>query len=144
MGGKRISDAKVGDDPAAYTNSFNMTVTEGGTDSYTIKGYYPMQKTSMQYMYLTCSEAGGNLRSQNIGYDYTVRDSHMVSSQLLAKIPVQHKLCSWQSPCANCPYFVTSQIATLPRSSSPFKIATVVPYLSWTRQLRPRATCLAT
>lgn len=99
LGSKRI--ATLSD----TAQSFKVNLTNG---VLTVKGYYPMQKTSMQYMYLRCSEATDNLQSQNLGEDGAVQDSHMVGSQILAKIPVDVELCVFQSLSSHCPYFVNS------------------------------------
>lgn len=101
LGGKRIATA------SATAQSFDLDHADNAT-TLTIKGFYPMQKTSMQYMYLRCSEAADNLQSQNLGEDSEVQDSHMVGSQIMAKIPVSNEVCAWQSYSSHCPYFVNS------------------------------------
>ena len=101
LGGKRIAAESI------TAQSFDIGHTADDTD-LTLKGFYPMQKTSMQYMYLRCSEAADNLQSQNLGEDSEVQDSHMVGSQIMAKIPVSNEVCAWQSYSSHCPYFVNS------------------------------------
>ena len=101
LGSKRIAA------PSATAQSFDLDHADNAT-TLTIKGFYPMQKTSMQYMYLRCSEAADNLQSQNLGEDSDVQDSHMVGSQIMAKIPVSNEVCAWQSFSSHCPYFVNS------------------------------------
>ena len=101
LGGKRIAA------PSATAQSFDYTHADDAP-TLTVKGFYPMQKTSMQYMYLRCSEAADNLQSQNLGEDSDVQDSHMVGSQIMAKIPVNNEVCAWQSYSSHCPYFVNS------------------------------------
>ena len=103
LGGKRIATP----DTSITAQSFKIGHTRNGTD-LTLEGVYPMQKTSMQYMYLRCSEAADNLQSQNLGEDGEVQDSHMVGSQIMAKIPVSNEVCAWQSYSSHCPYFVNS------------------------------------
>ena len=103
LGGKRIATP----DTSITAQSFDITHARFGTD-LTLKGFYPMQKTSMQYMYLRCSEAADNLQSQNLGEDSDVQDSHMVGSQIMAKIPVNNEVCAWQSYSSHSPYFVNS------------------------------------
>jgi hypothetical protein len=101
LGSKRIAA------PSATEQSFALVHADNAT-TLSIEGFFPMQKTSMQYMYLKCSEAADNLQSQNLGEVKDVQDSHMVGSQIMAKIPVDNVVCAWQSFSSHCPYFVNS------------------------------------
>ena len=102
LGSKRIGS------PSETANSFD--VTAGNVANRTIKGFYPMQRTSMEFMYLRCVGLGSdNLQSQNLLEPSSAPDSHMIHSQVISKIPVSNETCSWQSQSSNCPYFVNSK-----------------------------------
>ena len=102
LGSKRIGS------PSETANSFD--VTAGDVPNRTIKGFYPMQRTSMEFMYLRCVGLGSdNLQSQNLLEPSSAPDSHMIHSQVISKIPVSNETCSWQSQSSNCPYFVNSK-----------------------------------
>ena len=97
LGSKRIGA------PNPTANSFYIAIAANTID---IAGYYPMQTTSMQYMYMRCSEVADNIQSQNLTTDEDVPDSHMTSSHILAKIPVDDQVCSLQYESS--PYFLNS------------------------------------
>jgi len=112
LGGKRITQEVTADSTTTdLKNSFRITPSGDGTlgnlYKISVSGFYPMQKVSMPYIYLTCSEAGGNLESQNLGSAEN-QDEHMVSSQIVCKIPVGSEFCRYQATSSNCPYFSTT------------------------------------
>ena len=112
LGGKRITqEVTVISTTNNLKNSFIITPSGDGSEespfNISVSGFYPMQKVSMPYIYLTCSEAGGNLESQNLGSAEN-QDEHMVSSQIVCKIPVGSEFCRYQATSANCPYFSTT------------------------------------
>ena len=112
LGGKRITQEVTADSTTTdLKNSFTITPSGNGTEEspyeISVSGFYPMQKVSMPYIYLTCSEAGGNLESQNLGSAEN-QDEHMVSSQIVCKIPVGSEFCRYQATSSNCPYFSTT------------------------------------
>ena len=51
-------------------------------------------------------EVADNIESQNLSTDGSVQDSHMVSSHILAKIPVDDVVCALQYESS--PYFLNS------------------------------------
>ena len=97
LGSKRIGAAN------ATANSFAIQILANGI---IIEGYYPMQTTSMAFMYMRCSEVADNLESQNLSTNGAVQDSHMVASHILAKIPVDDVVCALQYESS--PYFLNS------------------------------------
>ena len=112
LGGKRITQEVTADSTTTdLKNSFTIASSGDGTlgnlYKISVSGFYPMQKVSMPYIYLTCSEAGGNLESQNLGSAEN-QDEHMVSSQIVCKIPVGSEFCRYQATSSNCPYFSTT------------------------------------
>ena len=98
LGSKRIGAAD------ATANSF--AITYPSVDTISIAGFYPMQTTSMAFMYMRCSEVADNIESQNLSTDGSVQDSHMVASHILAKIPVDDVVCALQYETS--PYFLNS------------------------------------
>jgi len=97
-----LGSKRIGAEDAAAT-SFAIGNT---TNAITIAGFYPMQTTSMAFMYMRCSEVADNIESQNLSTDGSVQDSHMVASHILAKIPVDDVVCALQYETS--PYFLNS------------------------------------
>ena len=97
LGGKRIG---VQNETA---NSF--TVVNGATDEIVITGFFPMQRTTTQYLYMSCSENTSNMESQNISAAQPLSDTHIVSSSIIAKIPINDTLIGFQQD-QSTPFFV--------------------------------------
>ena len=97
-----LGSKRIGAEDAAAT-SFAITPT---ANAITIAGFYPMQTTSMAFMYMRCSEVADNIESQNLSTDGSVQDSHMVASHIFAKIPVDDVVCALQYETS--PYFLNS------------------------------------
>lgn len=97
LGGKRIST----DDNVA-TSSFNITIE---ADTIRVQGYYPMQRTTMPYLYLRSELNGGNLETQNLGNFETTPSTHIIQSSIVSKIPVGDETCTLQTNEIS-PYFV--------------------------------------
>ena len=98
LGSKRIG--------AENANANSFAIDNTGANDIIIAGYYPMQTTSMAFMYMRCSEVADNLESQNLSTHGAVQDSHMVASHILAKIPVDDVVCALQYESS--PYFLNS------------------------------------
>ena len=97
-----LGSKRIGAEDANAT-SFAIVPT---ANSISIAGFYPMQTTSMAFMYMRCSEVADNIESQNLSTDGSVQDSHMVASHILAKIPVDDVVCALQYETS--PYFLNS------------------------------------
>lgn len=97
LGGKRIST----DDNVA-TSSFNITIEP---NTIRVQGYYPMQRTTMPYLYLRSELNGGNLETQNLGNFETTPSTHIIQSSIVSKIPVGDETCTLQTNEIS-PYFV--------------------------------------
>ena len=96
LGAKRVSEAN------AATNSFTTTAA---TNTITIAGFYPMQRSTNSYLYLRCLESNRNMESENFkGAMNLQNDTHIVSSTILAKIPIQNEMVSFAGDLDN-PYF---------------------------------------
>ena len=97
LGGKRIGTQ----DAAAES----FTAVNGATDELVITGFFPLQRTTTQYLYMSCSENTSNMESQNISAAQPLSDTHIVSSSIIAKIPINDTLIGFQQD-QSTPFFV--------------------------------------
>ena len=97
LGGKRIGNQ------GAASESF--TVANVATDELKIDGFFPLQRTTTQYLYMSCSENTSNMESQNISSARPLSDSHIISSSIIAKIPINDTLIGFQQD-QSTPFFV--------------------------------------
>ncbi len=97
LGGKRVGVAN------AAVESFS--VSNPAADELKIDGFFPMQRSTTQYLYLHVSENTTNLQSQNFSSAFAVPDTHIVSSNIIAKIPINDTLIGFQLDQSS-PYFV--------------------------------------
>ena len=97
LGGKRIGTQ----DAAAES----FTAVNGATDELVITGFFPLQRTTTQYLYMSCSENTSNMESQNISAAQPLSDTHIVSSSIIAKIPLNDTLLGFQQD-QSTPFFV--------------------------------------
>ena len=97
LGGKRIG----AQDAAA--ESFNVVYY--ASDELVITGFFPLQRTTTQYLYMSCSENTSNMESQNISAAQPLSDTHIVSSSIIAKIPLNDTLIGFQQD-QSTPFFV--------------------------------------
>jgi len=104
LGGKKVTT----DD--SELESFNVTVA-AGTGHITILGYFPMQRSTCEHVYLRTSLVNNNLGSKsthtggNHGQDLS-------GTNILAKIPVQSEFVSYSSD-SGTGYFVDLQLRNL-------------------------------
>ena len=101
LGGKRIADSN------STEQSFILNWTLNNSQKISIKGFYPMQKSSTQYLYLTCAEHSDNLESQNLSAAKSLQDTHVKRSNIIAKIPIQEEICGYQAMSPS-PYYITT------------------------------------
>tara|TARA_R110002050_G_scaffold49664_1_gene115231 strand:- start:423 stop:1523 length:1101 start_codon:yes stop_codon:yes gene_type:complete len=97
LGGKRIGSQ----DAAAES----FTAVNGAADELIITGFFPLQRTTTQYLYMSCSENTSNMESQNISAAQPLSDTHIVSSSIIAKIPLNDTLIGFQQD-QSTPFFV--------------------------------------
>jgi len=97
LGGKRIGTQDVAAESFSAVN--------GATDELVITGFYPLQRTTTQYLYMSCSENTSNMESQNISAAQPLSDTHIVSSSIIAKIPINDTLIGFQQD-QSTPFFV--------------------------------------
>ena len=76
----------------AVTQSFNVTLA---TNTITIQGKYPAQRNTEEHVYLRTNLSNNNLESQ--GLTGTSGGSHIQSSDILAKIPIDHEFVHFNS-----------------------------------------------
>jgi hypothetical protein len=98
LGGKRISDS------TSTASSFTIDVATTA-DEIVITGFYPMQRSTTQYLYLSCSENTSNLESQNLSSARPLQDTHITSSSIIAKLPINNEVMGFQLDTST-PYFV--------------------------------------
>jgi len=97
LGGKRVG--------AADATAESFTAANGAADELVITGFYPMQRTTTQYLYMHVSENTTNLQSQNYSAAQNVPDTHIVSSNIIAKIPINNEIIGFQQDTSS-PFFV--------------------------------------
>ncbi len=97
LGGKRIGAQDI--------NANSFTAVNGANDELVITGFYPLQRTTTQYLYMSCSENTSNMESQNISAAQPLSDTHIVSSSIIAKIPINDTLIGFQQD-QSTPFFV--------------------------------------
>ena len=98
LGGKRIGTQN------ALANSFTIDPVSVARE-IRVTGFYPMQRTTTQYLYMSCSENTSNMESQNISAAQPLSDTHIVSSSIIAKIPLNDTLLGFQQD-QSTPFFV--------------------------------------
>ena len=98
LGAKRI-----GTDDSVASSSFTITIA---TNTITVKGKYPMQRSTMPFLYLRSELNGNNLESQNLNNNNDVPSTHILQSSIISKIPVGDEFCSFQFDSEASPYFV--------------------------------------
>ena len=89
LGGIKITDS--GD---ATTNSFNVTIGVGG--DITIVGYFPMQRSTCEHVYLRTSLVNNNLGSKST-HTGNNHGQDLSGTNIMAKIPVQSEFVSYSS-----------------------------------------------
>lgn len=102
LGGKlestNIDSKTLGQMPASFT----ITIA---TNTIKIQGFYPMQRSTMSHLYFRIQNAGDNQESVNLTNGTTRMGTHMQSSNIVAKIPVNDVNVSAQYEYLS-PYFV--------------------------------------
>lgn len=88
------------------SNAFDsFTITTPSTTTIKITGFYPMTRTTIPFLYLRCENAGDNQESINLNTANTPLGTHMVQSNIVAKIPVNDVTVATQFDALS-PYFV--------------------------------------
>lgn len=99
LGGERLSEQS----DTAF--SFVADSTSDASE-IEITGLYPMQLSTNAYLYLNCAEVQTNLESENFSAAKNLNnDTHIVASQILAKIPIQNQFASIKSDMST-PHFI--------------------------------------
>ncbi len=98
LGGKRIGTQN------ALSNSFTIDPVSAARE-IRVTGFFPLQRTTTQYLYMSCSENTSNMESQNISAAQPLSDTHIVSSSIIAKIPLNDTLLGFQQD-QSTPFFV--------------------------------------
>lgn len=102
LGGKFTTTNSNGLTIAQMFQSFNITIT---TDAIQVQGFYPMQRTTMPFLYVRVENAGSNQESINLSNDRGRQGTHMIQSNIVGKIPVGDSFVSAQYEYLS-PFFV--------------------------------------
>ena len=84
--------ADIVTDTDLASQSFTVTID---TNTITIRGKYPAQRSTEEHVYLRTNLSNTNLESQ--GLSGTTAGSHILSSDILAKIPIDHEFVHFSS-----------------------------------------------
>lgn len=88
LGGKRILA------PAPTTNSFIIDDTSD-PDNITITGYFPIQRSTMEHVYLRSDLVNDNFATRSYDASLNNHDINMVHSDIFGKMSVQHEFISY-------------------------------------------------
>jgi hypothetical protein len=97
LGGKR--NPNIGNHTK---QAFQISATD--TNTINIKGYFPLQRTTIPYLYLRCQHAN-NLETQNHENYESLQDEHIIASTIIGKIPVYDDAVKVQFDALS-PYYV--------------------------------------
>lgn len=92
-------------DKTGDTSFDSFTITTPEVNEIKIVGHYPMVRTTTPFLYLRCENAGENQESINLNTANTPLGTHMVQSNIVAKLPVNDINVSTQFDALS-PYFV--------------------------------------
>ena len=76
----------------AFAQSFEVLIA---TNTITVTGRYPAQRTTEEHVYLRTDLPNNNLETQ--GLTGRVHDTHVLSSDILAKIKIDHEFVHFES-----------------------------------------------
>ena len=71
--------------------SFNITITD--STHITIKSYYACQRSTDEHLYLRCDLPNNGLETTSLTSGTTTNGGHVVSSDILARIPIDYEVC---------------------------------------------------
>jgi hypothetical protein len=75
------------------TDSFATTIVDANTIRF--KGLYPAQRSTEEHLYLRSTLTNGNFETPSLSKSST--SSHILNSDILAKIPIDHEVCSFNT-----------------------------------------------
>jgi len=75
------------------TNSFETTIIDNNNIRF--RGKYPAQRSTEEHIYLRSSLTNGNFETPSLSKSKS--SSHILNSDILAKIPIDHEVCSFNS-----------------------------------------------
>lgn len=89
LGGDRIED------PAdTTTSSYSVAVA---TNTITITGKYPAQRSTEEHIYLRTDLPNNSLETQSLASGRTTHSTEVLSSDILAKIPIDHEFAHFEA-----------------------------------------------
>lgn len=89
-----LGGIKITDSTDTGTNSFSVSI--GGGGDITILGYFPMQRTTCEHVYLRTSLVNNNLGSKST-HTGNNHGQDLSGTNIMAKIPVQSEFISYSS-----------------------------------------------
>lgn len=103
LGGKKI----IGNFQSDTTNT-SYTITFPDTTTIKIVGFYPAQRSTEEFLYLRTDLPNSNLESATLSSSKNDHSSHIVNSNILARIPMDFEFVHYD---ANYPdeYFIETQ-----------------------------------
>ena len=91
LGGDRIQGT-------ATNTTFNSFITSWISSTVIkVTAKYPAQRSSEEHIFLRCDLPNNNLESASYTVSKTDHSTHVVSSDILAKIPIDHEFCNYNS-----------------------------------------------
>ena len=99
LGGNRI------DDDASTVSSFNVSIHSA--TKLRVKGYYPAQRSTESHVYVRTDLRSNNVETSSLSAGTGPYDSHTLTSNILAKIPVDIEFCQFTNAGSTDEYFVT-------------------------------------
>lgn len=107
LGGKRITSAAD-----TSSSSFNVAI-DGGTGNITITGFYPMQRSTSEHVYLRTSLVNDNLGTKSM-HSLGNHNETMSGTNIFAKIPVHSEFVAYsESSSQGTGYFVDLSVRNL-------------------------------
>jgi len=98
-GGSRITEE-------TDVTSSSFKVVDNGT-IIQLTGRFPMVLNTMPYLYILCAQASENLESQNLSNFNAGIDTHIIDSQIIAKVPVQNEYCAYDGDDSS-PFYINT------------------------------------
>lgn len=107
LGGKRITSASD-----TSSSSFGVSI-DGVTGNITITGFYPMQRSTSEHIYLRTSLVNDNLGTKSM-HSLGNHNEQMSGTNIFAKIPVHSEFVSYsESSSQGTGYFVDLSVRNL-------------------------------
>jgi len=81
----------------AYTTTSSFTVTVTSSTVITVKSLYACQRSTDEHLYLRCDLPNNGLETSSLTSGSTTSSGHVISSDILARIPIDFEMCHFAS-----------------------------------------------